>query len=154
MGTQESGKAYKQRSIVGTIAKVLLALAVLIALAGLGFRFGLPKQWDSLTGSVLDCLDGQLLGAFDSLSATYVDAATDMESDEKRSWKERLGKMASALKEQKGSAPQRGKLRDEYDGIVVKMQDGDLSKAELDPFRENVDSLLQEIDTHEAKKKE
>ena len=154
MVTQDSGKAFKQRSIVGTIAKVLLALAVLIALAGLGFRFGLPEQWDNAEKAVMKRIDGRLLGAFDSLSATYVDGATDFESDEKKSWKDRLGKMASALKEEKGSAELRKDLRVEYDGIVVKMQDGDLTKAELDPFRENVDALLEKIDMHEAKEKE
>jgi hypothetical protein len=154
MANQDSGKAFKQRSIVGTIAKVLLALVVLIALAGVGFRFGLPKQWDSVTKSLSKSLDGPLLGMFDSLSATYVDGATDFESDEKKSWKERLGKMASALKDEKGSSDHRKDLRVEYDGIVVKMQDGDLTKAELDPFRENVDALLEKIDMHEAKKKE
>ena len=157
MANHDSGKAYKQRSIVGTIAKVLLALAVLIALAGevvvnSGEMFTL--QWDKVMTSVSERLDGPLLGAFDSLSGTYVDGSTDFESDEKKSWKDRLGKMASALKEEKGSADLRKNLRVEYDGIVVKMQDGDLTKAELDPFRENVDALLEKIDTHEAKKKE
>jgi hypothetical protein len=154
MATLNSSKAYKQRSLVGTIAKILLAVAVLIALAGVGFRFGLPKQWDSAMDALNKGLDKPLLSAFDNLSATYVDSANDFESDEKKAWKARLGKMASALKEEKGNDKLRGDLRTEYDGIVVKMQDGDLTKAELDPFRTKVDDLLQQIDTIEAKKKE
>ena len=154
MTTPNSSKAYKQRSVVALIAKILLAVAVLIALAGVGFRFGLPKQWDSAMEALDKGLDGPLLSAFGSLSATYVDGATDFESDEKKAWKERLGKMASALKEEKGSTEHRKDLRTEYDGIVEKMQDGDLTKAELDPCREKVDAILEKIDTHEAKKKE
>ena len=154
MPKEKSEKAYRQRSVMGTLAKILGAVVVVLVLAGLGFRFGAPGAWDSSIDWIQRALDGPLLGIFQKLSGDYVSEAPDMEGDEKQAWKERLGKTATALREKKGTSARRKELRTEYESIVDKMKDGDLTKAELAPFEKKLDTLLEQIETEEVQKRE
>jgi hypothetical protein len=101
-----------------------------------------------------DILDIPLLKAFESISAKYVDNASDMDGDGKRAWKGRLAKLASILREEKGTKDTRSNLREMYNEIVDKMKDGDLTQAELGPHEKKLDLLLEQVETEEVQKKE
>ena len=147
-------KAYRQRSIVLTLGLILLGIGVLIAGAGIGVRFGLPDTWDRGVAWAQDKVDRPLLDLFRKLSVQYVSEAPDLEPDAREAWKSRLNRMASALQGEQGTADLRQELRDLYDGIADRMRDGNLTGAELAPFEDGVDRVLEQIDTAETKKKE
>ena len=154
MVSQRQAKAFKKRSIVGTVAKVLLALVLLVVVAGVGLRFASPATWEKGVEGLKSALDGPMLDLFKKISVQYVNEADDLDGDEKRAWKERLEKTADALKDGKGTVERRKELRREYEGIVEKMEDGDLTKGELAPFARRLDRLLEQIETEEAQKRE
>jgi uncharacterized protein YjeT (DUF2065 family) len=133
---------------------ILLAVLLVLILAGVGVRFGSPGTWEKGVQGINQTFDGTMLNLFKKLSTEYVNDASDMDGEEKRAWTERLNKTATVLQEEKGTATCRRELRDEYEGIVDKMEDGDLTKAELAPFQKKLDRLLEQIETEEAQKKE
>ncbi|MHC5040247.1 MAG: hypothetical protein ACYTHM_23305 [Planctomycetota bacterium] len=152
MTTQTDMKAFKQRSIVLTMAVVLIVVIVVIGGVGVGIRFALPSQWEKGMHWVQGGLDRPMLNLFRNISTDYVNDAPDMEGEEKRAWGERFAKMATALREEKGTADRRKELREVYEGIVEEMKDGDLTKAELAPFQAKLDQLLEQIETEEVQK--
>ncbi|GEM_PF-2600592 len=154
MGSQRMDKAYRRRSVVGTVFKIGLLVVGLLVLAGVGVRFLLPDAWEKAVGGVQDVLDAPLMDMFETLSTKYVDEADDMDDAEKKRWKERFADMTSALREEKGSVELRKDLKDIFDGIVEEMKDGDLKAAELAPFRKDLDDLLEKIEIWQEKEKE
>jgi hypothetical protein len=154
MTTIKHDKAFKQRSVVGLILKIGIGVVLVLVLAAVGLRFGSKSTWDSGIDWLNGSLETPLLGLFSSLSVRYVDEAQDMDPEEKQAWKTRLTKTASALREEKGTVTTRQELRCEYEAIAGKMQDGDLTKAELAPFQKNLDTVLERIETEEVQKRE
>lgn len=150
----KEAKAFKQRSVTATVAIIFVAVVLVLVLAGVGLRFGAPSAWASGVDGVQSALDGPLLGLFKKLSVRYVDESPDLDADEKKAWRERMDKLSTALIEERGMASTRAELRVEYEGVVEKMKDGDLTKGELAPFEKKLDTLLQQVETEEVQKRE
>jgi len=155
MVTANSGgrKAFESKSVTGRALKVVLVLLGLLVLAGVGIRFLLPSQWDRGSAWAMEQVDGPLLDLFQRLGKQYVDAS-DLDLDGKQRWGGRFDALSTVLRTGKGTEDQRKDMRKIHDGIAEKMQDGALSKSELDPFEKPLDEALSKIDAVEAKKKE
>lgn len=143
-------KAYRKRTITGTVIKILLAFCILVAAVGVGVRFLLPQAWQRGEDRVESALENPLLSLFERIASEYVDKAVDLGPAEQKAWKRRFHQMASVFRDASGSNELRGKLRAEYDRIVDDMTDGDLTASELAPRREPVDQLLKDIEVEEA----
>ncbi|MCU0722383.1 MAG: hypothetical protein MUC63_01995 [Planctomycetes bacterium] len=152
-GTSANRKAFERKSVTLTVLLVCAAVTLVIGLTGVGLRFGLPEKWARGEEWTLKQLDQPLLGLFRKLGRQYVEAS-DLDKDGKEKWGARIDGIASTLREEKGPAEPRAKVRGFYDGIAAKMQDGALTKAELEPFEKDVDQALAEIEALEAKAKE
>jgi hypothetical protein len=149
----QSAKAFKQRSVMGTLLKILLVVVVFIAL-GLGVTAIFFKDvWRDGRTWVSGQVEVVRIRLFRHLSSKFI-SESDLKEDDKSSWLGLVDRMSSDMLDVRGSDKERAALWEYFDKIAEAMKDDELRSSELEPLKTGLVEILDSIDKTEKVKPE